>query len=322
MHFAAATALWGSVTGNDVVRDLGAYLYTTEMHAIEQYWFDVDEVVFPDEYEHNCVGMVWGTKATHETWFSPEPEMIHGINFLPITPASLYLGRHPDYVLANYAEVVTENGGEPDDWVDIMWEYLALADPQTALGHFNDDLDYAVEGGESKAHTYFWLHSLASLGQLDPSVTADTPHFAVFRTDSGTNYVYYNPGSTAATIPLLRWERGVRAAARGRHRSALRRRRRPGSAGYAVVAGAAERYPNPFNPPYDHRLRAPRRMTVSLSVYDVAGRVVAELMRDQAVQQGRNEVTWEGGPGRSSRSRRRLLYVSSPTTRRYERMTC
>jgi endoglucanase Acf2 len=59
------------VTGNDTVRDLGAYLYTTEMVTIEQYWFDVDEIVFPEAYEHNCVGMVWGTKATHESWFRP-----------------------------------------------------------------------------------------------------------------------------------------------------------------------------------------------------------------------------------------------------------
>jgi len=294
MQFAAATALWGSLTGNDVVRDLGVYLYTTEMHAIEQYWFDVDDVVFPETYAHNCVGMVWGTKATHETWFSAEPEMIHGINVLPITPASLYLGRHPDYVQDNYDEVVLENGGAPDDWVDIMWEYLALADPQTALGYFDADPYYAPEGGESKAHTYYWLQSLASLGQLDPTVTADTPHYAVFASDAGTNYVYYNAdeaettirfsdGRTVAAAPracgLLRWVDGVSGV------------EEPGPPASPVLVGA---YPNPFNPRTTIVFEAPRDMAVSLGVFDAAGRRVAELLDNSVVPRGRHEVSWRG----------------------------
>ena len=36
-----------------------------------------------------------------------------------------------EYVLANYAEVVNENGGVPNDWRDILWEYLRpFYDPQ------------------------------------------------------------------------------------------------------------------------------------------------------------------------------------------------
>lgn len=50
MNFAAGMILWGSAIGNDALRDTGIYLYTTEQQAIEQYWFDVDEEVFPPQY--------------------------------------------------------------------------------------------------------------------------------------------------------------------------------------------------------------------------------------------------------------------------------
>ena len=42
MNYAASTFLWGEITGQEEIRDLGAYLYTIESEAIEQYWFDID----------------------------------------------------------------------------------------------------------------------------------------------------------------------------------------------------------------------------------------------------------------------------------------
>ena len=200
MNFSAATALWGAATGNDIIRDLGIFLYTNEMHAIEQYWFDVDEQVFPEEFDHNCLGIVWGTKGVHSTWFSGEPEMIHGINFLPVTAASLYLGRDPGYVLANYYEMVDENGGAENNWYDIMWEFLALADPDLAITKFNNYSDYPVEGGETRAHTYHWLHNLRSMGEVDLTVTANVPNYAVFLNGNVRTYVAYNPGNTRLTV--------------------------------------------------------------------------------------------------------------------------
>ncbi len=35
--------LWGEVSQNSTYIDAGAYGFTTEMEAIEQYWFDYDE---------------------------------------------------------------------------------------------------------------------------------------------------------------------------------------------------------------------------------------------------------------------------------------
>ncbi|MCH2153304.1 MAG: carbohydrate-binding protein, partial [Phycisphaerales bacterium] len=98
MNFAAAVVHWGSETGNEEIRDLGLYLMASETQAIEQYWFDVDQSVFPDEMPHPVAGIVWDSGADYATWWTGNPEEIHGINVLPVTASSLYLGQRPDSI--------------------------------------------------------------------------------------------------------------------------------------------------------------------------------------------------------------------------------
>ena len=74
------------------MRDLGIYLYTTEMAAIEEYWFDVHDEISRRNITPSVVTMVWGGKGANGTWFSAEPEAVHGINWLPVHAGSLYLG--------------------------------------------------------------------------------------------------------------------------------------------------------------------------------------------------------------------------------------
>ena len=70
MNFAGALIQWGQATGNTAVRDAGIYIYTTQAAAIEDYWFDVDNDVFPAEFGHSTVGMVWGDGGAYATWFT------------------------------------------------------------------------------------------------------------------------------------------------------------------------------------------------------------------------------------------------------------
>jgi endoglucanase Acf2 len=199
MMFNTAVLLFGANVSDNTIRDLGIFLYTTEMNAIEQYWMDVDNAVFPSSFAPNAVGIVWGDGGAHATWFSAAPEMIHGINFLPITGGSLYLGRRPAYVTANYNEIVAENGGTENEWVDVIWEYQALANPGAAISKFGSGA-YTPFDGETKAHTYHWLHNLNAMGQLDTTITANVPTYAVFNNAGARTYVAYNPGSAATTV--------------------------------------------------------------------------------------------------------------------------
>ncbi|MEN0128213.1 MAG: glycosyl hydrolase, partial [Brevundimonas sp.] len=179
MNYAGALLQWGEATGDTAARDAGAYLYATQAAAVQNYWFDGSGAI-PAGFGHSTVGMIWGDGGAYATWFSGEPEMIQGINALPVTGSHLYLGLRPADVRANYAELVTANHGEPTVWQDILWSYLALGDPDAALAQLRGHPGYPVEEGETRAHTAHWITNLAALGALDASVHADHPLAAVF----------------------------------------------------------------------------------------------------------------------------------------------
>ncbi len=206
----AGLIMWGEVTGNRELRDLGIYLYTTEANAINHYWFDIHGLVFPPEYKDVEVSMVFGGKYAHNTWWTDEPRQIKGINLLPMAPFSTYLGRDPAYVKRNVGTLPQDmkkfldrgknyNEFPKDGWQDIFMKYLALADPAAALAQW--DRWGSVELGETRAHTLHWMLSLQAMGSPDFTVTADTPLFAVFRRPDGQKtYLAYNAGKTPKEV--------------------------------------------------------------------------------------------------------------------------
>ena len=208
MNFATSLILYGEATGNTTVRDLGIYRHATEAEAIRNYWFDNDHEVFPDSYGHPCVGMIWGDGGTYGTWWTANPEEIHGINFLPITGGSLYLGRDARYTEENFQGLVESNRnfhrggfeGDPDTfdrWQDLVAEYRALSDPAAAAKRFQaNGRRKESEFGETKMHTTQWISSLAELGRFDATIRANHPTAVTFVKNGKRTYVVYNTDSS------------------------------------------------------------------------------------------------------------------------------
>jgi len=193
MHFAASTALLGSLLGDEELRDLGVYLHTTQASAMSRYWQNSDGDAFPSGYSHDVVGMVWSDGGDHRIWWDGTPEELYGINYLPITAGSLYLGHDVDHAAAVHRSLVARLGRQPQTWRDIHWAHQALSDPDAALAAFEAQWrSYEPESGSSKAHTYQWLSTLAEFGTVTTAVTADTPHYAVFDDGDRRTYVAFN----------------------------------------------------------------------------------------------------------------------------------
>ncbi len=198
--FSASLVLWGSTIGDRTLRDLGIFLFTTQVLAAEQYWFDVDDAVFPEGFDHSAVAMVWGAGAKYDTWFDADPIMVHGINFLPFTGASTYLGRHPAYVSKNFAEVYKRSKGVIYSWRDYLLMYLALAEPERAQKMLEEDTYFDVEFGNTRLLMRQWLKNISALGQVEPTVTANVPTYGVFKGPKGKTYVAYNPSDSAREV--------------------------------------------------------------------------------------------------------------------------
>lgn len=199
----AGLILYGEATGNKALRDLGIWLYVTEVDAINTYWLDVEARLFPSSYGRVLAAMVFGGRYAYNTWWTEEPRQIQGINLLPITPASVYLGARPDYVKRYFADLETQSkayrasgktdGTPADVWQDILSSYMALSDPDAALLYYKPRGD--SELGDTRTRTRHWLLSLKEMGPPDFTVTANTALYGVFRTREGKRtYLAYNAG--------------------------------------------------------------------------------------------------------------------------------
>ncbi len=196
----AAIVLWAEATHQPALRDLGIYLYTTEIAALQQYWFDLNHQVFSPQFTSPFASLVFGGQYANTTWWTAEPRQSQGINLLPITPASVYLADDPNYLMryiarlpsarAAYEAKGVSDGTDPDIWQDVFAETLALADPVAGLAAWQKN--GSVEYGETRAHTLYWLLSLRALGTPDLTITANTPLYGVFRRGEIRTYVAYN----------------------------------------------------------------------------------------------------------------------------------
>jgi len=195
--------LWGQATGDNALRDAGIFLFNTERTAIEEYWFDVSGSNFPKEFPNVALGMVWGGKGAFGTWFSGDIDCIHGINWLPFTPASLYMGRHPGYVKKNHDRILSVRKGGADyntGWGDLVCMFNALQDPGSAAAFLDANPQCKLEGGNTHAFMYHWIHTLKNLGLNDSGVTADHPLTAVFNRGGKRTYAAYHAGAKPLTV--------------------------------------------------------------------------------------------------------------------------
>lgn len=195
--------LWGEATANKTVRDTGLALFNTERTAVEEYWFDVSGTNFPKDFPQVALGMIWGGKGAFATWFSGDIDCIHGINWLPFTPASIYMGRHPDYVQKNHDRIVEKRPGGKDyntGWGDLVIMFNALSDPASASAYLATTPNCKLEGGNTHAFMYHWIETLNTLGTNDASVIADHPLSNVFKKNGVKTYAAYNFDASPRTV--------------------------------------------------------------------------------------------------------------------------
>ncbi len=73
------------------VRAAGRLLAATEVRSARRYWhvrLEESARVYPKEYGHKVVGMLWSTSVQFQTWFGLKPFLAYGIQLLPLTPIS------------------------------------------------------------------------------------------------------------------------------------------------------------------------------------------------------------------------------------------
>eukprot|EP01126_Amoeba_proteus_P063743 TRINITY_DN8816_c0_g1_i5.p1 TRINITY_DN8816_c0_g1~~TRINITY_DN8816_c0_g1_i5.p1 ORF type:complete len:571 (+),score=87.66 TRINITY_DN8816_c0_g1_i5:494-2206(+) len=85
-----AISLYGKVTNNNYLTNIGKLLLATEIRSAQKYWqTTVFSTIYPRIFAQNgIVGIMWSDKADYATFFGNKPEFIHCIQMVPFTPIS------------------------------------------------------------------------------------------------------------------------------------------------------------------------------------------------------------------------------------------
>jgi endoglucanase Acf2/chitodextrinase len=213
-----AIILYGLITGNQALVERGRYLHASTTAAYWEYWNNLDGYNglgddfdnFPAGYNKITTSILWGAGGVFSTWFSPAFAHILGIQGLPLNPLVLHIGQHPvylqDYITLGLAESANgqPSGLVPGQWSDVWWNIVAMADAPRAINDYNTlNGNYTVEEGETKAHTYHWMHVFNGLGQVasgTDALTADYPAAVAFNKDGVVTYLAYNLGPSTRRV--------------------------------------------------------------------------------------------------------------------------
>ncbi|MDD5083668.1 MAG: glycosyl hydrolase [Candidatus Moranbacteria bacterium] len=151
-----ALYLWSDAIGNKKLEEMARYLYSEESASAIRDWLNIDrsDARFAN-FKHSFISLVWGGKLDAATWFNARPEARLGIQLLPISPGSLYLGQDTKRVQENMlSEPEFRN---PTMFKDYLAMYSAFYDSDGARRQIQSLKPEDIDGANSKSFMEAWL---------------------------------------------------------------------------------------------------------------------------------------------------------------------
>ena len=203
MYASVAMADWGAVTGQRAVRDLGWALFSTEVAAVNTYWYSPlpagaggPSWQSPTQRRFGLSTLVWANGSDYDTWFGSHPDFIHGIHLLPV---GSYLW-HTAQRMEVWEQWTHRRRDIAHAWDNLHAMQLGWIDPEGALAAWRaiPVTERRSESGFPSALVDLWLQRLADLGTWQGHIRrTDAPHGLVFNRDGRRTYVLWNGAGVA-----------------------------------------------------------------------------------------------------------------------------
>ena len=211
INFAAGVAMWGETTGNTSLRDMGLMMYITETEAARMYWWDGPRrgvnnggnCDYAASYNHYHGAILANGGVAYATYFGADPSYVHGITYVPITGASVWMGVDSLGAANQYADYLAPSGKgrEPNAtdgfWGEVMLMEKAVFNAAAAKTQYVTQNAANWAGDDYKVDAYHWITTFDSVGVVD-NTQADIASFTVFRKDTCKHYMIYNPKRNGA----------------------------------------------------------------------------------------------------------------------------
>ncbi|KAF1322353.1 putative endo-1,3-beta-glucanase, partial [Globisporangium splendens] len=139
VNFLYGMMLWGKVTGNKAVEDLGSLMLRIDARAVRTYFLmDSSNKLHPPEFVRNHVtGIFFDNKVDYTTWFSPEKYCIHGIQMIPVSPINeilrtrQFIKEEWDDILAK--ETIVKDASSTSPWLSLLYVNYATVNQKEAM---------------------------------------------------------------------------------------------------------------------------------------------------------------------------------------------
>eukprot|EP00933_Yihiella_yeosuensis_P036591 TRINITY_DN3034_c3_g1_i1.p1 TRINITY_DN3034_c3_g1~~TRINITY_DN3034_c3_g1_i1.p1 ORF type:complete len:763 (-),score=140.23 TRINITY_DN3034_c3_g1_i1:355-2643(-) len=168
--------LWGNVTKNAVLKQLGATMLTYAANTVREFFLMKDGNPYhPEDFVKNHVtGIFLQGKVDYTTWFGGNPEHIHGIQMLPLSPA-LQLTRRKDFCQQEWDDILSKADFKrmTKPWQSVLLTgSIAMLNPEAAYSQLFAMGEGDLDGGLSRAWALYW--SAMRPGDSAPALQAPT----------------------------------------------------------------------------------------------------------------------------------------------------
>ena len=199
VNFSYGMMLWGKVTANKAVEDLGSLMLRLNARAVRTYFLMTsDSTIHPPQFVPNHVtGIFFDNKADYATWFSAEKYCIHGIQMIPVSPINglvrtrAFVQEEWDDVLSK--EAIVTSSDTSNAWLSLLLVNEAVIDQADALAKL---ATAAMDDGLSRSWA---LYNAASRGGPSASDSTSTSTVATTIEASGSSSTDAMDTSVAAT---------------------------------------------------------------------------------------------------------------------------
>ncbi|KAG6609346.1 putative endo-1,3-beta-glucanase [Phytophthora cinnamomi] len=139
VNFYYGMMLWGKVTQNQAVEDLGSLMLRLNARAVRTYFLMTsDNAIHPPQFVPNHVtGIFFDNKADYATWFSAEKYCIHGIQMIPVSPINglvrtkTFIQEEWDDILSK--EAIVTGADTTNAWFSLLLVNQAVINQADAL---------------------------------------------------------------------------------------------------------------------------------------------------------------------------------------------
>jgi len=235
VNFANACIEWGTVTGQEQIRDLGILLRSMYAQAVPLYWFNVDGDVLPSTTAAQpfpIAGQITGAGNRHDTYFSGGDDDwgclsrnsdVVAIQTLPVNAGTLRLTLLTPQLKVAW-ETVTQSGGpfcgaKAKCYLSTLLSFQALFAPETAKASFLQEANpqqpfktwynYLNSSGglkqpedHSYATTFAFICSLTQLGAAKAACVASPDLNPFYMPMADGSVLVYNYKSTSQTFRI------------------------------------------------------------------------------------------------------------------------